>query len=123
MLIRLPINLSHWGSNVDSYSKLTVHPLLSVIVNDDMNAIKLSGMPYVTVRVLLESSDLVVETPFIDFDHTDWFTYKSFTVSGSGILRFRDDEEIIIPSSITLRTFVTVVGDQLVVAGDRVYIV
>jgi hypothetical protein len=102
---------------------MTVHPLLSVIVNDDTDAIKLSGMPYVTVRVLLESSSLSIGTPYIDFDQTDWFTYKSFTVSGSGTLRFRDDYEIIIPSSIIVKTFITVVGDQLVVTGDRVYIV
>jgi len=122
MLIRLPINLSYWNKNVDSYSKLTTHPLLSVVVSG--SAIKLSGMPYVTVRVLLESNDLSVMTPYIDFDNTDWSTYKNFSVSGTGTLRFRDDDEIIIPSSITIdnMTYVMVAGNQVVVAGDLVYI-
>jgi hypothetical protein len=58
MLIRLPIrDISKWGSNIYSYSKLSVHPLLNVVV--DSSTIKLSGMPYVSVRVLLKSKDLV----------------------------------------------------------------
>jgi hypothetical protein len=123
MLIRLPIrDISKWGSNIYSYSKLSVHPLLNVVV--DSSTIKLSGMPYVSVRVLLKSKDLVVNTPYIDFDDTDWDTYKLFSVSGSGTLYFSDDYGIIIPSSTTISggQLITVAGNQLVVGGVPVVI-
>ena len=121
MLIRLPINLSNWNENIDSYSKLTIHPFLNVIVVG--SSIKLSGMPYVTVRVLLKSNDLNITTPYLDFDNTDWSTLKNFSVFGTGILHFSDNDDIIIPSSVAInnRTYVLVAGDQLVVAGDLVY--
>jgi len=126
MFIRLPMrNLSQWSSNINAYSKLTVHPLLSVIMDStDQSSIKLSGIPYVPVRVLLKSNDLTINTPYIDFDDTDWDIYKSFLVSGSGILYFSDNDEIIIPSNVSISAgiLVTVVGDQLVVDGVPVII-
>ncbi len=123
MLIRIPISTNtSWWHNTSSYSKIVEHPHLSVIVDTIAFNIKLSGKPYVTVRVLLSSENLTVNTPYVDFDNSDWDTFKPFDISGSGILRFSDNDGIIIPSSVSISTgtFVTVSGNQLVVGGTPV---